>query len=132
MKRVILFVMTIFFMGSCTDDPTVTTDRFKEIESKAQFDNVISSGVSLMMFHSPGCSICNALKPVIDAAANEEDLKAAQFFLVDVTQHQDITAAHNVRGYPITVIFKDNVEVERLAGGNHSIEKIKDLVKSHL
>jgi len=132
MQKLFIFFFSILLIASCSKDTVETTERFREIESKAQFDNVISNGVSLMMFHSPGCSICNALKPVIDAAANDEELKAAQFFLVDVTKHQDITAAHNVRGYPITVIFKDNVEVERLAGGNHSTEKIKNLVKSHL
>lgn len=136
MQKLLMFFLSVLFLASCEKDTTDTTpestSKFQEIASKTEFDNVINSGVSLMMFHSPGCSICNSQKPLVDAAANDEEMKSAQFFLVDVTRHKDITSAHNIRGYPIIVIYKDNKEMNRLVGGGHSTQKLKDLVKALL
>ncbi len=132
MQKLFFFIFSVLLIASCDKTPVETTERFQEIESKSQFDNIISNGVSLMMFHSPSCSICNAQKPLVDATANDEELKAAQFYLVDVNKHKEITAAHKINGFPVIVIFKDNKEVERLLGGGHSTEKLKNLVKTHL
>lgn len=136
MQKIFIMFFSILCIASCTkeseDSVNETTTRFQEISSKSEFDNVINSGVSLMMFHAPGCSICNRQKPLVEDAANDEEMAQAQFFLVDVTRHRDITSAHNINGFPIIVIFKDNQEMNRLIGGGHSTEKLKNLIKDLL
>jgi thiol-disulfide isomerase/thioredoxin len=136
MHKFFLYVFSVLLLASCSKESDLpapdTTSRFQEISSKSEFDAVINSGVSLMMFHSPGCSICNRQKPLVEDAANDEEMAQAQFFLVDVTRHRDITSAHNINGYPIIVIFKDNKEMNRLVGGGHSTKKLKDIIKALL
>lgn len=91
MQKLFLIMFSVLLLASCSKESDLpapdSTSRFQEISSKTEFDDVINSGVSLMMFHSPGCSICNRQKPLVEAAANDEELSQARFFLVDVTRH---------------------------------------------
>ncbi|MCU0337357.1 MAG: thioredoxin domain-containing protein [Sediminibacterium sp.] len=53
-----------------------------------------------------------------------------KFGIVDKDKHADIATKFNISGQPVTVFFKDGVEKQRLSGGGHSPQKLKDILKS--
>jgi hypothetical protein len=62
----------------------------------------------------------------IEATANDAELKAFKFGIVDKDKHSDIASKFNISGQPV----KDGVEKQRLSGGGHSAQKLKDILKS--
>jgi thioredoxin 1 len=133
--RILILVLSVSFLfSSCKKDeaPIVLEpgSNLKEITSLASFESEIKTGVSMMYFHATWCSICNSQKPNIEATANNADLKAFKFGIVDKDKHTEIATKFNISGQPVTVFFKDGVEKQRLLGGGHSVQKLKDILLS--
>ena len=134
-SRILLLVLSASFLfSSCKKDETAIVlepgSNLKEISSLATFESEIKTGVSMMYFHATWCSICNTQKPKIEATANDPELKAFKFGIVDKDKHTDIATKFNISGQPVTVFFKDGVEKQRLSGGGHSPQKLKDILLS--
>lgn len=134
-SRMLLLVVSVSFLfASCKKDesPIILEpgSNLKEITSLSSFESEIKTGVSMMYFHATWCSICNAQKPNIEATANDAELKAFKFGIVDKDKHSDIATKFKISGQPVTVFFKDGVEKQRLSGGGHSPQKLKDILKS--
>ena len=81
------------------------------------FENKIKSeDISVIQFSAAWCGPCKALKPVMDKLAVEYKDKAG-FYYADIEDGGINTgSAMGIRGVPTTIIFKKNIEVDRLVG----------------
>lgn len=107
-------------------------EGLQTISSKSQIDSEIADGVTMIFYHASWCSICQDQRPAVTQVAQDQTLNNVFFGEVEFDDHQDITDAYNVSGFPTIVVYKDGSEVERLAGGGNSTNAIKDKIIAHL
>ncbi|MFZ1750819.1 MAG: thioredoxin family protein [Saprospiraceae bacterium] len=135
MIRTLLFLATMFVFSSCGKDEVTDnteTASLRVINSLADYDTTIKSGVSMVFFHATWCSICTAQRPSVESLTKETTLKTAILAQVDTDKNKDIIQKYNVPGQPVIIIYKDNVEKHRLLGSGHSTQKLTDLIKALL
>ena len=81
------------------------------------FENKVKKEeVSVIQFSAAWCGPCKSLKPVMDKLSDEYKDKA-NFYYADIEDGGINTgSAMGIRGVPTTIIFKKNIEVDRLIG----------------
>ena len=81
------------------------------------FENKVKKeDVSVIQFSAAWCGPCKSLKPVMDKLSDEYKDKA-NFYYADIEDGGINTgSAMGIRGVPTTIIFKKNIEVDRLVG----------------
>lgn len=84
----------------------------------------------LVDFTAAWCGPCRAIAPLIDELA-EEFAGRAKVLKVDVDEHAEIAARHNIMSIPALVVFKDGQEIDRLVGAA-SKETIEQLLSQHV
>lgn len=98
--------------------------------NKESFDQMISSGISMIDFWAEWCMPCQALLPVIDDLANSLE-NSVNVGKVNVDENREIAKEYKVMSIPTVIFFKDGEEVDRLVGGYPKskyleiVEKIK-------
>ena len=91
------------------------------------FEETISSGVSLVDFWATWCGPCKMLSPIIDSLATKiEDAIIAK---VNIDEARAIAEKFNVSSIPTIIIFKDGEEKERITGVKPEGEILKILNK---
>ncbi len=83
--------------------------------SKANFDDVIKQGVSLVDFWAEWCGPCKMAAPVIEELSNEYAGKVVVAKL-DVDAEPEIAETHQVMSIPTIILFKDGKEIGRQVG----------------
>ena len=77
---------------------------------------VAEADISVIQFSTAWCGPCKSLKPVMDKLSDEYKDKA-NFYYADIEDGGINTgSAMGIRGVPTTIIFKKNIEVDRLVG----------------
>ena len=77
---------------------------------------VEEADISVIQFSAAWCGPCKSLKPVMDKLSDEYKDKA-NFYYADIEDGGINTgSAMGIRGVPTTIIFKKNIEVDRLVG----------------
>ena len=72
--------------------------------------------ISVIQFSASCCSPCKQLTPVLEELSSDYDGRAT-FWYADVEEGGINTgSAMGIRGVPTTIIFKKNIEVDRLIG----------------
>lgn len=88
----------------------------KYIELKEDnFDQEISSGISLVDFWAPWCGPCKMLSPVIDKLAEEYEGKA-KICKVNTDEEGDLAAKFGVRSIPTIFFIKDGEVIDQIIG----------------
>lgn len=88
----------------------------KYIELKEDnFDQEISSGVSLVDFWAPWCGPCKMLAPVIDKLAEEYEGKA-KICKVNTDEEGNLAAKFGVRSIPTMFFIKDGEVIDQIIG----------------
>lgn len=130
----LLMLIFLTVLSSCKKEDLVDTDanQITDVNSKAQFDSEVANGVSLIFFHASWCSVCKAQRPAVEATSEKADYSDVFFGEVEFEQNNEINQDRNVFGFPTIVIYKDNVEVERLTSSGHSEEDLANLLDAHL
>lgn len=68
----------------------------------------------LVDFNAEWCPPCQALHPILEELAEEQD--DFQIVTVDIDDQQDLAEEYNVSSIPCLVVFKDGEEVDRRLG----------------
>ncbi|VDO25084.1 unnamed protein product [Onchocerca flexuosa] len=72
------------------------------------FDRIINNGNVFVMFFSPWCGHCKAIKPAFHEAAEQSHF--GKFAVVDCTAWNDLCERQSVKGYPTFQIFVNGVQ----------------------
>lgn len=86
-----------------------------KILSSENFDETVSSGVTVVDFWATWCSPCKMLAPIIEELSNDYDGKVT-VGKVDVDDYPNIAQKFGVFSIPTVFIFKDGEIKERLVG----------------
>ncbi len=82
--------------------------------TKADFNDAIASGTSLVDFWAGWCMPCKMLAPVIEELAGEHaDITVGK---VDVDAEGELAMQFGVMSIPTVVLFQDGKEVRRFVG----------------
>lgn len=83
----------------------------------ADFQNQVlsASGPVLVKFEADWCGPCQAMKPAIEALAEEYGGRVT-FATVDIDQNQQTPYKFGVRGIPTVMLFKDGQVVGQKVG----------------
>ncbi|MEE8396664.1 MAG: thioredoxin [bacterium] len=94
--------------------------------NEADFDETVSSGLTLVDFWAEWCAPCLALAPTMDEIADSysEKLRVAK---VNIDSNPSIPAKFGIRGIPTVILFKDGEQVDMFVGA--SPQKIKEMVE---
>jgi len=83
--------------------------------TKENFDQVISSGVTLVDFWAPWCGPCRMIAPVIEELAEEYQGKAT-IGKVNTDEQQELAVRFGIRSIPTILFFKDGEVVDQMIG----------------
>lgn len=97
----------------------------KEVQT-AEFNELFDKGVVLADFFSATCGPCKMLSFVLNDVEKVLGDKVT-ILKVNFDQNKDLTEKLEVKGYPTIILFKDGVEVKRLAGLQQKPALIKAL-----
>lgn len=97
----------------------------KEVQT-AEFNELFDKGVVLADFFSATCGPCKMLSFVLNDVEKTLGDKVT-ILKVNFDQNKDLTEKLEVKGYPTIILFKDGVEVKRLAGLQQKPALIKAL-----
>lgn len=86
-----------------------------KIESMAEFNQIISKGVTLVDFYADWCGPCKMIAPIIEDLSEEYKGKA-NIVKVNVDNIQDVAAAYGIQSIPTLLVFKDNKVVGKAVG----------------
>jgi len=79
-----------------------------------EFESVASEHeVVIVDFYADWCGPCRMMEPAVEAIAAETD---AAVLKVDIDRHEQLAAAHDIRGVPTTKVYADGEEVDRMVG----------------
>lgn len=83
--------------------------------SDDNFEEAVSSGVTLVDFYAEWCGPCRMLSPVVEELASEMG-NSVKFAKVDIEKAQKLAAQFQVTSVPTLILFKDGKESDRLLG----------------
>ncbi|MBO4247351.1 MULTISPECIES: co-chaperone YbbN [Halomicrobium] len=105
---------------------TETQPRPHLLDSKPALDDLIASEERLLVeFHTKGCSLCEAMAPVLDAVAKGTDATVAT---MNPRDDPVLVDEYDVRSVPKLLLFVDGELVETLEDGFVPVEDVRAFV----
>jgi thioredoxin 1 len=86
-----------------------------DITSANDLKALKNRGLVLIDFSAPWCAPCSLQEPIIDRIADRFAGKAG-VGKVNIDKHIDIASEFDIRFIPTLIIFKNQMEVQRLTG----------------
>lgn len=87
----------------------------QSIESEAEFQSVVQSGVVLVDFFATWCGPCKLQAPILDEVASAIGDKA-KIVKVDTDKFSSLAAEYQVANIPTIVVLKDGRLTDRYVG----------------
>lgn len=110
--------------GSASD-----RDRPVRLADGAELDALLAEEeLVLVDFYTKGCTLCQAVEPVLGSVARASDVTVA---LLNPREDLDLVDAYDVRSVPTLVLFRDGTEVDRLADGFVGAERVLETIRDH-
>lgn len=108
-------------------DPEVRPTR---LEDGAALDAFVAEhDPALVEFYTKGCSLCQAMEPVLGNVARATDVAVG---LVNPGDDVPLVERFDVRSVPTLVLFRDGEEVARKAEGFQGAEAVVDFLEEHV
>jgi len=82
--------------------------------------------LALVDFYTKGCTLCQAIEPVVGNVARATD---AAVGLLNPRDDLDLIETYDVRSVPTLLLFVDGEPVDRLAEGFQETEAVVDFVE---
>lgn len=86
-----------------------------KIVNKAEFDEIVKSGVVLVDFYADWCGPCKMIAPVLEELSTAYAGKAT-IIKVNVDEEQGIAQRYGVMSIPTLILFKDGEKVKQVVG----------------
>jgi len=86
----------------------------KILNTVAEFDETIASGVTLVDFFAEWCGPCKMLGPVLEEVSNE--YSDIEFVKVNVDENMDLAQRFQIMSIPTVYIFKDGEVIGQMGG----------------
>ncbi len=85
-----------------------------KIIKEDEFDEIISSGISLVDFYADWCGPCKMLGPVLEDLSN--DYPDIKFVKVNCDDSEQLCARYGILSIPTVFIFKDGQLISKTTG----------------
>lgn len=128
MKNIILFIC-VLFLTACTKEDEIVSTSIEDVSGLSNFENKVSSGVSVMFFHATWCSKCKSQRPVVEKLKADIQFENVLFGQVDFEKNEAIIQKYEVLGFPTILMLKDGVVRERIEGPGHTITTLTSKLK---
>ena len=79
-----------------------------------EFDQIITSGITLVDFYADWCGPCKMLGPIIEELDNE--FPDIEFIKVNVDENMDLADRYSIMSIPTVYIFKDGSLIGQMQG----------------
>jgi thiol-disulfide isomerase/thioredoxin len=86
-----------------------------------------ASGLDPEAVHTKGCTLCQAIEPVVGNVARATD---AAVGLLNPREDLDLVEEYDIRSVPTLLLFEDGELVGRLAEGFQETEAVVEFVES--
>ena len=97
-------------------------------DGEALDDVLASHDRVLVEFYTKGCTLCQAIEPVLGNVAKQTGIPVT---MVNPGEDVDLVDEWNVRSVPTLVLVEDGEEVARLADGFQGGQAIEDFIAEH-
>lgn len=101
-----------------------------EHANSSNFNDYISSGLTLVDFYANWCMPCKMLAPRVESVS-EEMGNVAKFIKIDTDEAMDLAMRFGISAIPALYLFKDGELVDKSIG-LISEEEIKNLIKKNI
>jgi len=88
-----------------------------------------SEDVVLVDFWTKGCSLCDAVEPVVGTVARVADVRVAT---LNPGEDIGLVDEHDIRSVPTLVLFVDGEAVDRIADGFVGVEEVLSTIREHV
>ncbi|HWQ17150.1 MAG TPA: thioredoxin family protein [Sulfolobales archaeon] len=102
-----------------------------EIKSRKELEDLISKGLSVIVFYNPNCPACKRYLPVYEEFVKKKSpsYRGIRFARISTKDVQGVSSDYLIIAVPTTIAFKDGKEIKR-AEGYMDEKEIEDFVKS--
>ncbi|MFB6234752.1 MAG: thioredoxin family protein [Halopenitus sp.] len=111
-------------MTETTDERPVTLDDGDDLA-----ELLAREEVALVDFWTKGCSLCDAMEPVVGNVARVADVQVAT---LNPGNDIDLVDEHDIRSVPTLILFVDGEEVDRIADGFVGVEGVLSMIREHV
>ena len=94
----------------------------KIFSKEENFNELISSGVTLVDFYAEWCGPCKMMGPVLESLDNMNIIK------VNVDENEELSEQYRIMSIPTLIFFKDGEKVKEVVGF-HSKAQIEEILK---
>ncbi len=100
------------------------------VVTDANFEQQISTGLSLVDFWAAWCAPCKAIAPKLEEIASELGDKI-KILKMDVDNNGQAPAKYSIRAIPTLILFKDGKVVDQVMG-NVPKEQLLSMISRHM
>ena len=79
------------------------------------FNELISSDLTLVDFHATWCGPCKMLTPVLESIASLDNINF-KIVKIDIDQHENLAREYGIMSVPTMIAFKDGKAVKAFQG----------------
>ncbi|WP_135827862.1 thioredoxin family protein [Halorussus halobius] len=109
------------------DASTDASDRPVRLDDGEALDRFVADhDLALVDLYTEGCSLCQAIEPVVGNVARATD---AAVGLLNPRDDLELVAAYDVRSVPTLLLFEDGELVDRMAEGFRGTEAVVEFVE---
>jgi thioredoxin 1 len=106
---------------------TIGPNEIRLTKENFQEEVIEESGLVLVDFYLSTCPACKESAPILTNFANKypNEVKVAK---IEVRENTDVADNYMIQYVPTFILFKDGEEVDRIVGGDVSVEKFFEMI----